>query len=59
MPGPPERRSGTAWFRSSRVWVGTVVAGVLVAMLNSGLPEVPGRLFDSSAAKDTLRRGPD
>lgn len=29
------------------------------AMLNTGLLEVPGQLFDSSAAKDKLRRGPD
>lgn len=41
------------------MWVGTVVVGVLAAMLNTGLLEVPGQLFDSSAAKDKLRRGPD
>lgn len=47
------------WVRSTRVWAVTVVIGVLATLFTNGLLQVPGQLFDSSAAKDKLRPGPD
>jgi hypothetical protein len=45
--------------RSSRVWVGTVVLGVLATLLSGVLLALPGQLLNPLSTKDDLRRGPD
>lgn len=45
--------------RSSRVWVGSIVLGVLGTLLTGVLLALPGQFLNPLSTKDSLRSGPD